>query len=141
MAYFAANGVSYEDADDLWWWGQNHLEELQNPYLCSESLDVVTILSVVNVDCGICDMNKAACSRSHEYYNELLVPQDGESHDVALLSSGECENDPLMQEQMADAVELYDLMPVHSTGPQLVPMDVDASTNEGDYDDLYGSPM
>ena len=27
-AYFAANGVLYEDADDLWWWGQNHLEEL-----------------------------------------------------------------------------------------------------------------
>ena len=27
-AYFAANGVSYEDADNLWWWGQNHLEEL-----------------------------------------------------------------------------------------------------------------
>ena len=27
-AYFAANGVLYEDADNLWWWGQNHLEEL-----------------------------------------------------------------------------------------------------------------
>ena len=27
-AYFATNGVSYEDADNLWWWGQNHLEEL-----------------------------------------------------------------------------------------------------------------
>ena len=36
-AYFAANGVSYEDANDLWWWGQNHLEELRNRYLCSES--------------------------------------------------------------------------------------------------------
>ena len=28
VAYFTANGVSYKDADDLWWWGQNHLEEL-----------------------------------------------------------------------------------------------------------------
>ena len=27
-AYFATNGVSYEDANNLWWWGQNHLEEL-----------------------------------------------------------------------------------------------------------------
>ena len=52
-AYFAANGVSYEDADDLWWWGQNHLEELRNRYLCSESLDAVAILSVVNADWGI----------------------------------------------------------------------------------------
>ena len=42
---------------------------------------------------------------------------------------------------MANAVELYDLTPVHSTGPQLGPMDVDASANEGDYNDLYGSPM
>ena len=42
---------------------------------------------------------------------------------------------------MADAVELYDLMLVHSTGPQLGPMDVNASMNEGNYDDLYGSPM
>ena len=55
-AYFTANGVSYEDADDLWWWGQNHLEELRNRYLCSESPDVVTILSVVNADWGICDI-------------------------------------------------------------------------------------
>ena len=140
-AYFATNGVSYEDADDLWWWGQNHLEELRNHYLCSESPDAVTILSVVNADWGICDMNEAAHSRSREYHNALPAPLDGESHDVALLSSGECESDPLLQEQMADAVELYDLTPVHSTGLQLGPMDVDASVNEGDYDDLYESPM
>ena len=44
MVYFATNGVSYEDANDLWWWGQNHLEELQNHYLCSESPDAVAIL-------------------------------------------------------------------------------------------------
>ena len=141
MAYFATNGVSYEDADDLWWWGQNHLEELRNCYLCSESLDVVMILSVVNADWGIHDMNEAACSRSREYYSALPAPPDSESRDVALLSSGECKSDPLLQEQMADAVELYDLMPVHSTGPQSGHMDVDASANEGDYDDLYGSPM
>ena len=140
-AYFAANGVSYEDVDDLWWWGQNHLEELQNHYLCSESPDAVAILSVINADCGINDMNKAAHSRSCEYYNKLLAPQDGEPCNVTLPSSGECENDPLLQEQMGDAVKLYDLMPVHSTGPQLGPMDIDASKNEGDYDDLYGSPM
>ena len=97
MAYFAANGVSYEDANDLWWWGQNHLEELQNRYLCSESLDVVAILSVVNVDCGIRDMNEAARSRSCKYYSALLAPPDSESHDVALLSSGECKSNPLLQ--------------------------------------------
>ena len=141
VAYFAANGVSYEDADDLWWWGQNHLEELRNRYLCSESPDAVAILSVVNVDCGIRDMNEVGRSRSREYYNELPVPRYGESRDVTLPSSGECENDPLMQEQMADVVELYNLMPMHSTGPQSGPMDVNASTNEGDYDNLYGSPM
>ena len=140
-AYFTANGVSYEDADDLWWWGQNHLEELRNHYLCSESPDVVAILSVVNADWGIRDMNEAARSRSREYYSALPAPLDSESRDVALPSSGECESDPLLQEQMADAVELYDLMLVHSTGPQSGPMDVDASANEGDYDDLYGSPM
>ena len=140
-AYFATNGVSYEDADDLWWWGQNHLEELRNRYLCSESPDVVAILSVVNADWGICDMNEAVHSRSREYHDALPAPPDGESRDVALLSSGECESDPLLQEQMANAVELYDLMPVHSTGLQSGPMDVDASANEGDYDDLYESPM
>ena len=140
-AYFAANGVSYKDADDLWWWGQNHLEELRNHYLCSESPNAVVILSVVNADWGIRNMNEAARSRSREYYSALPAPPDGESRDVALPSSGECESDPLLQEQMADAVELYDLTPVHSTGPQLGPMDVDASANEGDYDDLYGSPM
>ena len=69
------------------------------------------------------------------------APQDGESRDVALPSSGECESDPLLQEQMADVVELYDLTPVHSMGLQSGPMDVDASANEGDYDDLYESPM
>ena len=44
---------------------------------------------------------------------------------------------------MANMVELYDLMPMQSTGPQSGPMDVDASTNEGNYDgdDLYESPM
>ena len=140
-AYFAANGVSYEDANDLRWWGQNHLEELRNCYLCSESPDAVAILSVVNADCGICDMNEVACSRSRKYYSTLPASPDGESHDVALPSSGECESDPLLQEQMANAVELYDLMPGHSTGPQLGPMDIDASANKGDYDDLYGSPM
>ena len=140
-AYFAANGVSYEDADDLWWWGQNHLEELRNRYLCSESPDVVAILSVVNADWGICNMNEAARSRSRKYYNALPAPPDGESRDVALPSSGECKSDPLLQEQMANAVELYDLMPVHSTGLQSGPMDVDTSANEGDYDDLYESPM
>ena len=86
-------------------------------------------------------MNEAAHSRSREYYNALPAPQDGESRDVALPSSGECESDPLLQEQMADAVELYDLTPMHSTGLQSGPMDVDASANEGDYDDLYESPM
>ena len=141
VAYFTANGVSYKDADDLWWWGQNHLEELRNHYLCSESPDAVVILSVVNADWGIRNMNEAAHSRSRKYYSVLLAPLDGESQDVALPSSGECESNPLLQEQMADAVELYDLMPVHSTGPQLGPMDVDASANESDYDDLYGSPM
>ena len=140
-AYFATNGVSYEDADDLWWWGQNHLEELRNRYLCSESPDVVAILSVVNADWGICDMNEAVHSRSREYHDALPAPPDGESRDVALLSSGECESDPLLQEQMANAVELYDLMPVHSTGLQSGPMDIDASANEGDYNDLYESPM
>ena len=117
------------------------MEELRNCYLCSESSDVIAILSVVNVDCGICDMNKVVCSRSREYYNELLAFQDGKPHDVTLLSSGECKSNPLLQEQMADVVELYDLMPVHSTGPQSGPMDVDTSTNKGDYDDLYRSPM
>ena len=97
MAYFAANGVSYEDANDLWWWGQNHLEELQNRYLCSESLDVVAILSVVNVDCGIRDMNEAVRSRSCKYYSALPAPPDSKSHDVALLSSGECKSNPLLQ--------------------------------------------
>ena len=63
------------------------------------------------------------------------------SRDVALLSSGECESNPLLQEQMANAVELYDLMPMHSMGLQSGPMDIDASANEGDYDDLYESPM
>ena len=29
-AYFVANGVMYEDANDLWMWGQNHMEELCN---------------------------------------------------------------------------------------------------------------
>ena len=140
-AYFAANGVSYKDADDLWWWGQNHLEELRNRYLCSESPDVVTILSVVNADWGIRNMNEAVHSRSREYYDALPAPPDNESHDVALPSSGECESNPLLQEQMADAVELYDLTPVHSTGLQSGPMDVEASANEGDYDDLYESPM
>ena len=140
-AYFAANGVSYEDADNLWWWGQNHLEELRNRYLCSESPDAVAILSVINADWGIRDMNEAARSRSCEYYDALPAPPDGESHDVALPSSGECESNPLLQEQMADAVELYDLTPVHSTGLQSGPMDVDASVNEGDYNDLYESPM
>ena len=78
-AYFAANGISYEDADDLWWWGQNHLEELRNRYLCSESPDAVAILSVVNADWGIRDMNEAARSRSREYYSALPAPPDGES--------------------------------------------------------------
>ena len=96
---------------------------------------------MVNADWGICDMNEVARSRSREYYSALPVAPDGESRDVALPSSGECENDPLLQEQMADAVELYDLTPVHSTGPQSGPMDVDASANKGDYYDLYGSPM
>ena len=86
-------------------------------------------------------MNEVARSRSRKYYSALPAPPDSESRDVALPSSGECESDPLLQEQMADAVELYDLILVHSTGPQLGPMDVDASTNKGDYDDLYGSPM
>ena len=74
-------------------------------------------------------MNEAACSRSHEYYSVLPAPLDGKSQDVTLPSSGECESDPLLQEQMANAVELYDLTPVHSTGPQSGPMDVDASVN------------
>ena len=117
------------------------MEELWNHYLCSESPDAVAILSVVNADCGIRNMNEAACSRSHEYYSALLAPPDGESCDVALPSSGECESDPLLQEQMADAVELYDLVPGHSTGPQSGPMDINTSANEGDYDDLYRSPM
>ena len=120
--YFAANGVSYEDANDLWWWGQNHLEELRNHYLCNESLNVVAILSVVNADWGIHNMNEAARSRSHEYYSVLPVPPDSKSRDVALPSSGECESNPLLQEQMANAVELYNLTPVHSTGPQLGPV-------------------
>ena len=102
---------------------------------------MVAILSVVNADWGIHDMNEAAHSRSREYYNALPAPQDGESRDVALPSSGECESDPLLQEQMADAVELYDLTPMHSTGLQSGPMDIDTSANEGDYDDLYKSPM
>ena len=120
---------------------QNHLEELCNRYLCSESPDAVAILSVVNAEWCIRDMNKAARSRSREYYDALPAPLDGESCDVALPSSGECESDPLLQEQMADVVELYDLTPMHSTGLQSGPMDVDASANEGDYDDLYESPM
>ena len=45
------------------------MEELRNRYLCSESLDAVAILSVVNADWGICDMNEAAHSRSREYYS------------------------------------------------------------------------
>ena len=117
------------------------MEELWNRYLCSESLYTVTILSVVNTDCGICNMNEAVHSRSRKYYGALLVPLNGKSCDVALPSSGECESDPLLQEQMADVVELYDLMPVHSTGPQLGPMDIDTSANEDDYDNLYGFPM
>ena len=86
-------------------------------------------------------MNEAARSRSHEYYDTLPAPPDSESRDVALPSSGKCESDPLLQEQMADVVELYDLTPVHSTGLQSGPMDIDASANEGDYNDLYESPM
>ena len=96
---------------------------------------------MINADWGIHDMNEAARSRSHEYYSALPAPPDGKSQDVALPSSGECESDPLLQEQMTDAVKLYDLTLVHSTGPQSGPMDVDASANEGDYNDLYGSPM
>ena len=86
-------------------------------------------------------MNKAARSRSREYYDTLPAPPDGKSRDVALPSSGECESDPLLQEQMADAVELYDLTPMHSTGLQSGFMDDNASANEADYDDLYESPM
>ena len=71
MAYFATNGIPYKYTDNLWWWGQNHLEELQNYYLCSESPDVVTILSMVNVDCGIHNMNKMVQGRSCEYYSKL----------------------------------------------------------------------
>ena len=87
-------------------------------------------------------MNKTAYSRSHEYYSKLLAPLDGKPCDVALPSSGKCENNPLLQEQMANAMELYDLMPVHLTGPQLGSMDIDTSVNEGDYngDNLYKSP-
>ena len=99
------------------------------------------ILSVVNADWGIRNMNEAVRSRSHKYYNALPVLPDGESRDVALPSSGECKSDPLLQEQMANAVELYDLTPMHSMGPQSGPMDVDSSANEGDYNDLYESPM
>ena len=80
-------------------------------------------------------------TRSREYYSALLVPPDSKSRDVALPSSGKCKSDPLLQKQMADVVEVYDLMPMHSMGPQSGPMDVNASANEGDYDDLYGSPM
>ena len=78
-----------------------------------------------------------------EYYSELPTTLEDEPCDVTLPSSGECKNDPLLQEQMANMVELYDLMPMQSTGPQSGPMDVDASTNEGNYDgdDLYESPM
>ena len=103
---------------------------------------MIAILLVVNADWGIHNMNEAAHSRSCKYYSVLPVPLDGESQDVALPSSGECKGNPLLQEQMADAVELYDLTLVHSaTGPQLGPMDINASANEGNYDDLYGSPM
>ena len=88
-------------------------------------------------------MNETAHSRSHKYYSKLLVPLDGKLHDVALPSSGKCKNNPLLQEKMANVMELYDLMPVHSTGPQSGSMDIDTSTNEGDYDgdDLYKYPM
>ena len=55
------------------------MEELRNRYLCSEFPDVVAILSVVNADWGIRDMNEVAHSGSHEYYDALLVPPDGES--------------------------------------------------------------
>lgn len=81
--------------------------------------------------------------RSHEYYGELLTTSENKPQDITLPSSGKCENDPLLQEQMANVMELYDIMPVHSTEPQSRPMDVDASVNEGNYngDDLYKSPM
>ena len=71
---------------------------------------MVAILSVVNADWGIHNMNEAVHSRSRKYYSALPAPPDSESRDVALPSSGECESDPLLQEQMADAVELYDLV-------------------------------
>ena len=102
---------------------------------------MVAILSVVNADWDIHDMNEVTRSRSREYYDALPAPPDGESCDVALPSSGECKSDSLLQKQMANVVELYDLTPVHSTGPQSGPMDIDASANEGDYNDLYKSPM
>ena len=66
-------------------------------------------------------MNDAACSRSCKYYSALPAPLDSESHDVALPSSGECESDPLLQEQMTDAVELYDLLPCIQQDPSRAP--------------------
>ena len=39
---------------------------------------MVTILSVVNADWGIHDMNEVARSRSCEYYSALPAPPDSE---------------------------------------------------------------
>ena len=107
VAYFATNGVSYEDTDNLWWWGQNHLEELRNHYLCSKSPNMVAILSMVNADYGICDMNEMVWGRSCEYYSKLPMSSEDDPQDVALPSSGKCENNPLLQEQMEDAKGLH----------------------------------
>ena len=68
---------------------------------------MVAILSMVNADYGICDMNEMVWGRSCEYYSKLPMSSEDDPQDVALPSSGKCKNNPLLQEQMEDAKGLH----------------------------------
>ena len=141
-AYFAANGVTYENADDLWVWGRNHMEELRNRYMCSESPEAVTLLAEINADRDICDMTTQASARSLEYYRGLTAASGGGPYDSALPTSGECEDDPLLQRQVADAVDLYPLPLAPRAPGSSSHMDVDvpmdpSQESECDMGDLF----
>ena len=118
------------------------MEELCNCYMCLESPEVVMLLAKINADHDICDMMTQASARSLKYYHSLTTASGGGPYDSALLTSGECEDDLLLQRQVANVVELYPLLlaptaPGSSSHMDVnVPMDP-SQESECDMGDLF----
>lgn len=105
------------------------------------------LLAEINADCDICDMTTQAPARLLKYYCGLTAVLGVGPYNNALLTSGKCEDDPLLQRQVADAVNIYPL-PLTLTAPgSSSHMDIDipidpSQESECDMGDLFKpSPM